>query len=73
MNKHILLFLREMFTSLFLKLNDEKVAEIFMKITIEKKLYQLRNALKYIYNYFIKEFSSTNTNFDNFHFILDYF
>ena len=48
MNKHILLFLREMFTSLFLKLDDEIVTEIFMKITIEKKLYQLRNALKYI-------------------------
>lgn len=56
MNKHILLFLREMFTSLFLKLNDEKVAEIFMKITIEKKLYQLRNALKYLLLFYQRVF-----------------
>ena len=46
MNKSILQFLRELFTNLFTKHNDEQLVEILMRIATVKKFYQLRNALK---------------------------
>ena len=46
MNRHILQFLRELFTTLLTKNTDERVHEIFARIATTKALYQLRNALK---------------------------
>jgi hypothetical protein len=47
MDKHVLKFLRELFTNLFKKNTNEKLQEIFMRIVVIKKFYQLRNAIKY--------------------------
>jgi hypothetical protein len=46
MNKHLVQYLRELFTNLFSKCVDEKLQEVFLKIATAKPLYQLRNALK---------------------------
>lgn len=46
MNKSVLQFLRELFTELVSKYNDEQIQEIFMKIVSIKKFSHVRNALK---------------------------
>lgn len=46
MNKYLLQFLSELFSTLLTKQNNDQIQEIFMKIVSVKKLYQLRNAIK---------------------------
>ena len=46
MNKQLMQFLRELFTSLLKKCNEDVLKEIFLRITSTKALNNLRNALK---------------------------
>ena len=46
MNKSILQFLKELFTELLNKYDQEQIQEIFLKIAKIRKLSQLKNALK---------------------------
>lgn len=46
MNKSMVQFLKELFTNILTLNNDERIQEIFLKITNIKKLFQLRNAIK---------------------------
>ena len=46
MNKYMLQFLRELLTSIFKKMNDERMQQIFLKISAMKNLSHLVNALK---------------------------
>ncbi|RNA03977.1 nucleolar MIF4G domain-containing 1 [Brachionus plicatilis] len=53
MNKSLLQFLSQLFTTLLTKQSNDRIQEIFMKIASIKKLYQLRNAIKLFINHFM--------------------